>query len=271
MSYLLALLIVLSVTAVAAAASFVTGRRVGLETRRRYHDVGLPVFAQLGLLLSVLIAFVFSGVWSDYRTADEAMGGERSALHGAAILAHGLPDHRGEAIERSIAVYAQIVATDEWREMTRRKLSRNAQRGFEEIIRQAASDASSGSVSPQVRAQILTLVMQAHDQRETRTYQLTQSVPPFIWVTLIVLFLLQLTFLVFAGVEHPVNLIFAAAFAGCTVLVLVSISLLDFPFEGALALSNADFVQLSEQIDELIRSGPGGTAAEATAAMAHRK
>jgi hypothetical protein len=75
MSYLFALLIVLSVTAVAAAASFIAGRRVGLGTRRRYHDVGLPVFAQLGLLLSVLIAFVFSGVWGDYRTADEAMGG----------------------------------------------------------------------------------------------------------------------------------------------------------------------------------------------------
>jgi hypothetical protein len=172
---------------------------------------------------------------------------------------------------RAIAVYAHTVATDEWREMTHRRLSRNAQRAFEEIIQQAASDASTRSVSPQVRAEILTLVMQAHDQRETRTYQLTQSVPPFIWATLIVLFALQLTFLVFAGVEHPMNLIFAAAFAGCTVLVLVSIALLDFPFEGALALSNADFVQLSRQMDELIQSGPAAAAPERMGAMLHRK
>jgi hypothetical protein len=64
---------------------------------------------------------------------------------------------------------------------------------------------------------------------------------------MVALFLFQAAFLIFAGVEWPVHLLFAAAFAGSTVLVLVSIQLLDFPFEGALALKNSDFVALARQ------------------------
>jgi hypothetical protein len=255
LGYIAACFVAVAAAILAAGASWGAGRFIKLETRRHYHDVGLPVFAQLGLLLSVLIAFVFSGVWEEYRTAAGAISSEHSALHGAALLAHALPEDKGKPIERAIAVYADTVAHDEWRTMRHRKLSAKARLAFEEIIAQSAhTDSARPDDSNRVRTQILQQVMQAHDQRETRTQQLTQGVPLFIWLTLGVLFVIQAMFLIFAGIEYPMNLIFAAVFSLCTVLVLVSIQLLDFPFEGALALDNKDFTELAVEVNGLASS-----------------
>lgn len=137
--------------------------------------------------------------------------------------------------------------------MRQRHLSLQARRDFEAIVAQASLCAASQEHT-QVTAQILGLVVQAHDQRETRTYELLQSVPGFIWITLLVLFLVQVVFLSFAGVEQPIHIILATLFCACTVLVLISIRLLDYPFEGALAITNNGFGELAHQIDELERA-----------------
>jgi hypothetical protein len=49
-----------------------------------------------------------------------------------------------------------------------------------------------------------------------------------------------------------VHIVVASAFAGCTVLVLVLVRMLDYPFEGALALPDADFLKLLEQVSDLM-------------------
>ena len=49
---------------------------------------------------------------------------------------------------------------------------------------------------------------------------------------LIAIFGVQLSFIVFAGVENPINMIFAVSFAACTMLVFVRVQMLDYPFEG---------------------------------------
>lgn len=247
MTYVMAVLAVLAAALLAAGASWVVGRRVTVESRRRHHEVGGPVFAQFGVLLSVLVAFVFSEVLSEYRTAAEAINGECGALSGAAMLASTLPDGRGKPINRAIATYANSVVTLEWPAMAKRQHSPRAEHDFEAIVKMI-SRATMAIGANSVRDRILALVLQAHEQRETRTFQLTRSMPDFAWVMLIVIFAVQLSFIVFAGVENPINMIFAASFAGCTVLVFVLVQMLDFPFEGALALSDADFRGLCARV-----------------------
>ena len=52
-----------------------------------------------------------------------------------------------------------------------------------------------------------------------------------------------------AGVESRIgHVVFAAGFTGCTVMVLVLVRMLDYPFEGALALANDDFVKVVAQV-----------------------
>jgi hypothetical protein len=251
MSYLAALIVIAISATVAALASRLAAVWLSVDTRRRHHEVGATVFLQIGVMVSVLLAFVFSEVWGEYRTAGMAINAECGALHGAAMLASGLPDGAGGPIESAIVVYARTVVDTEWPMMAERHRSEEAAQRFGAIMRLAANLNVTRPVDVSDQGQIVALLAQAHAARETRTFQLSQGMPVFMWVMLISISLVLIGFVVLAGVENPGHMIFASAFTACMVLVLVLVRMLDTPFEGALALSAGDFVKLLGQVSAL--------------------
>src|SRR5580698_10403213 len=114
MSYALALLIVIVCVLVTTAASLLVDRTISIDARRRHHEVGSPVFQVIGVMFSVILAFVFSEVWSEYNTAKQAIGAECGALHGAAMLANAMPNREGRPINQNLFAYVQKVVHTEW-------------------------------------------------------------------------------------------------------------------------------------------------------------
>jgi hypothetical protein len=255
LSYPAAILLIVLSTAVAGAAAWLVGNVLSIDTRRRHHEVGGQVFQQVGVMVSVLMAFVFSEVWGEYRTAAMAINGECGALHGAAMLASALPGGAGLPVERGIAAYVATVVNTEWPLMALRHSSPLAVHQFESLLQQAANLPLSRPVDAADQAQIVSLLTQAHAFRETRTFELNQGMPMLMWIMLIGISVVLTCFVVFAGLDNPGHIIFACAFAACTVLVLVLVRMLDFPFEGALALSNSDFVKILGEVSVLARGG----------------
>lgn len=257
MSYLAAFLLIALGTAAAGGATWLVGIVLTIEMRKRHYDVGAQVFQQVGIMLSVLLAFVFSEVWGEYRTAAMAINGECGALHGAAMLASALPGGAGLPVERSITAYLATVVNTEWPLMALRHTSPVAVQEFESLLRQAANLQLSRQIDAANQAQIVSLLTQAHAFRETRTFEMNQGMPLLMWIMLIGISVVLMGFVVFAGLENPGHMIFACAFAACTVLVLVLVRMLDFPFEGALALPNSDFVKLLGEVKGLlVAAGP---------------
>src|SRR4051812_13443100 len=87
MSYPAVALIVFGSGLIAGALSWTTRKLVQIDAPRRHHEIGSAVFLQLGVVFAVLLAFVFSEVWSEYNTAANAINQECANLHGAAMLA----------------------------------------------------------------------------------------------------------------------------------------------------------------------------------------
>lgn len=256
MSYTETLLIVVLTTVATAAAASLVWRALGLDTRRRYHEVGNPIYLQIGVVFAVLLAFVFNEVWGEYNAAAQAINGECGALHGAAMLAHDLPDGQGKPIEQAIVNYADTVINVEWPTLERRKPSPDAVRAFQAIVEAAGHLNIADSAGSAIQSQMLELLTQAHAYRETRLFQADQGLPIIIWLVLSFYALVLVAFVMFAGVESRiVHLSFTAIFTASVVLVLVVVRLLDYPFEGALKLSNADFVRTIDNIKPLL--GPG--------------
>ncbi|HEY5007589.1 MAG TPA: hypothetical protein VII42_06275 [Caulobacteraceae bacterium] len=255
MSYFAAIALIVISTVVAGLATWLVDGAISLDTRRRHYEVGGQVFQQVGIMVSVLMAFVFSEVWGEYRTAAMAINGECASLHGAAMLADALPAAAGLPLERAISTYVATVVHTEWPVMAMRHTSPLAVQQFESLLRLAANLPLARPVDAANQAQIVSLLAQAHAFRETRTFELNQGMPMVMWIMLIGISVVLMGFVVFAGVENPGHIIFACAFTACTVLVLVLVRMLDFPFEGALALSSADFSKLLGQATALARGG----------------
>src|SRR5262245_14873166 len=99
---------------------------IGAVSRREHHEVGNPVYLQIGVVFAVLLAFVFNEVFGEYNAAAQAINGECGALHGAALLAHQLPDRHGRGVEEAILNYSKVVISDEWPALQHREASSNA-------------------------------------------------------------------------------------------------------------------------------------------------
>jgi hypothetical protein len=253
MSYAEAFLIVLFTAFVSVAAAGLARRALGLDTRRQQHEVGNPVYLQIGVVFAVLLAFVFNEVFGEYNAAAEAINGECGALHGAAMLAHNLSDGHGRDLELAILNYAKVVINLEWPSLAHREASADAVRAFQAMVEAAGHLNIAQPADATIQGQILSLLAQAHAFRETRIFQANQGLPIIIWLVLSFYGLVLVAFVLLAGVESRIgHLFFTAVFTTSVVLVFILVRMLDYPFEGALTLSNDDFLKTINRVTMLM-------------------
>ena len=244
--------LVLGAGLVASFICVLLHRIVHHDTFRRYHEVGYAVFLQLGVIFAVLLAFVFNNVWSNYNAASEAIDSECGSLHGIAIVADRLPPPARNAILDDLHTYLTTVLDREWPDMRRRDESRAADGRFQSLW-QTVETIDADAVNNQVRSQLLSLLAAAHQSRETRLYQMKQSVPDLVW-SLLAVFASGLIgcMLVFAAEASISKAVLVGVFTASLTLALLTVRMLDFPFESALALPSQNFNNTLAKVDRLI-------------------
>jgi hypothetical protein len=155
-------------------------------------------------------------------------------------------------MNRAIAAYTDTVVAEEWPLMADRHASAKARQAMMAMLQTAARLAVPGGDGAS-KAQILSLLADAHAQRETRLFQMTQGLPVVLWLVLSVYTAFLIGCVLCAGVESAAgHAIFAGAFTFCVVMVLVVVRMLDYPFEGALALHDGDFVKVSGEVSAVL-------------------
>ena len=227
------------------------------EKFRRFHDVSYAVFLQLGVVFAVLLAFVFNGVWSEYQIAAKAINTECGSMHGVAILANRLIPPEREMVLSEMHLYLLTVVNQEWPDMEHRRASNQAVARLERLWGTVEMLQDADSVA---RSQMLTLLANAHQSRETRLFQMTQGVPGLVWVML-ALFASGLVgcMLVFAAEGSLIKAVFIGCFASFLTVSLLTVHMLDYPFESALRLSPADFQATLAKVDVLLgQASPAG-------------
>ena len=254
--------LVLGAGLIAAFVSVLLHRLLHHDTFRRYHEVGHAVFLQLGVIFAVLLAFVFNNVWSNYNVASQAIDSECGSLHGIAILSDHLPAPARAMILQGLRAYLTTVLDREWLDMQQRNESQTADGRFQSLW-QAAETVDMDPADSQIRGQLLNLLATAHQSRETRLYQMRQGVPGLIWSLLIIFaFALIGCMLVFAAEASLSKAVLVGVFTSSLTLALLTVRMLDFPFESALQLSTRDFNQTLKKIDRLIAAAqPQGSKA----------
>jgi Protein of unknown function (DUF4239) len=252
MSYLELGGLVLGAGLLAAFTCALLHRTVHHDTFRRYHEVGYAVFLQLGVIFAVLLAFVFNNVWSEYNVASQAIDNECASLHGIAIMSDRLTSPSRNAILNDLRVYLTTVLDREWPDMQQRNESRAASASFQ-VLWQTVETVNTDPADNQVRGQMLNLLAAAHQSRETRLFQMTQGVPTLIW-TLLIVFAAALIgcMLVFAAEASLSKAVLLGVFTSSLTLALLTVRMLDFPFESALQLSSRDFNETLGKVDRLI-------------------
>jgi hypothetical protein len=211
------------------------------------------VFIQLGVVFAVLLAFVFNDVWADYQSTAEAINKECASLHGVAILSQSLPASLRDATLTALRGYLLTVIDREWPAMRRRSKSLEGQQRFQTLW-QTAATATTNPAQSQIMSQMLVLLDEAHENRETRVFQMTPGssgrclhCSPPDWSHACCSSRPRLP---------PPKAIFVGVFTSCLTLALFTVHILDFPFENVLQLPSHDFNDTLRNIDLLLAAPP---------------
>lgn len=243
MSRTAALLLVIAIAVLAMLLAGAARRAIRLELRRLHHEVGSAMFAQLGLIFAVLLAFVFNEVWSEYNTAAQAIGLECSSLYEAATLAGALPSEFRDPAKSAIQTYVRSVIDEEWPSMRGGAESPRAAAHMRALLKTIAQMDPPGAAASATRASMLAVAEAANQHRHTRLFQMTLSVPRLVWDLLILMAAVLIVFVLLSGTETLVTqLFFAGVFTALVCFLLVIVQWLDHPFTGALRLPPADFI-----------------------------
>ena len=217
--------------------------RVWPSNKRRPHNdvVGTSVQV-LGTTYAVILAFMLSGTWTNFRSADNTAEQEANSLVNLYRITRALPERDCAQLQQLARDYASVMVNDEWPAMSRGGISAKSHDIVDQIWKTLAQ------IQPQTPAQQLSLdhslaEMSTFTQfRRTRQLQGRSQLPPMLWAVLIVGAIVTVASACLFGVEdlriHMVQIFFLSFMVS---LVLVAISNIDLPFRGPVHVSSDSF------------------------------
>lgn len=229
--------IVAGVSVGIGALLWVVQRFVSHHTRSRHNDVAGFVYAVLGALYAVLLAFVVVDQWGNMETAKRNTFSEANELGALYWNARALPPAQGSALERTTKQYAETVIGTEWPLMRNGRSSpaaTNLVYTMRDEINAMPTDTPRGQT---IFEQSLAHVNGLEAARRQRLSESTDTLPPVLWVSLMIGSVLTVGFAFLFGLSNFVaHLLIAAPLGILVVTVLIVIDQLNHPFGGVVAV-----------------------------------
>ena len=210
--------------------------------RRQHNDVVGPSVEVLGTTYAVILAFMLSGTWSNFRAAENTTEQEANSLVNLYRITRALPERDCIRIQQLARDYASVMVNDEWPAMNQGKVSPKSHDIVDQVWKTLAQ------IQPQTTAQQLSLdhslaEMSSFTQfRRSRQLQGRSQLPAMLWAVLVAGAFVTIGSACLFGVEnlkvHMLQIFFLSFMIS---LVLVAISNIDMPFRGPVHVSSDSF------------------------------
>ena len=229
-------------------------RRVTTAPKDDHHNevVGF-VFASVGVLYAVLLAFTVIIVWEQYNGAESAVAQEGTALITVARTVSSFPEPERGQVYDQLRAYAQFVIHEEWRTIDERTLEQEESTGAEASINRIWSIYR--SLPPgQVDAYTTQSLDNLSAQRALRLQSNAAALPIALWFGLVLGALVTISFCLILHMENVQLHAFVTALLTCLIATSMwMIVMINHPFSGDLHVSTAAFEHAIHVIKNLPR------------------
>jgi hypothetical protein len=201
--------------------------------RESHNDVAGFIFAAVGVLYAVLLAFVVVAVWQNVDSARQTTFKEADALAGVYWISRELPLPVGTQVEHDTLEYARTVQDTEWPLLAAHRSSPQATQLVYDMRAKTLDFAPADARQQVLYEHAVTHVEELASERRARLTEIDDSVPTIMWVALIAGGLLTVAFTYLFGLSN--TLAHGLMVLTLTALVVVSLLLIkemDFPFTG---------------------------------------
>jgi Protein of unknown function (DUF4239) len=235
---LVTLSVVVGVSVVFSALILLVQRFVPHALRAEHNDVAGFVYAVLGVLFAVMLAFVVVNEWESLDVAKKNTFTEANELGALYWNARALPAAQGRALEKTTQDYARTVIDQEW-PLMKSGDSSPAATALVYTMRDEINALPTDTDRQQTLFdQSLDHINNLAAARRDRLSESGEEVPGILWVALILGAVLTIGYTFLFGLsKFWSHLLIAAPLGVLVVLALVVIAELNHPFGGLISVT----------------------------------
>lgn len=249
----LVILIVGGSALLAVLATLFVRMRIPEEEHQTNNEVAGFIFAAVGSIYGVLLAFIVLVVWQSFDRAQVTVEQEANTVVNIFRLGQEVPAPYGLEIQNFAKEYSQNVIGLEWAEMEFGRSSPSVDETIEKLWalhRRLHLDLTKSQTHEE---QFFDSMEALGSYRRVRLLDARADIPTLMWALLISGALVTVGFtLFFRAPNWKAHLLMAAMFAGLVAFVLLLIIELDNPFAGDVKIQPEAFQQA---LDTFVRLG----------------
>ena len=223
---------------------YLVRKKYSAEVLKENHEVAAIIFNAFGLFYGVMVAFVVFATWGGYDEATKNLQLEASEALDIFHSAESFPAPANKIIQQALRDYLAAVYNDELKRMAQGDVNLYS-RGAHTDLRILFSQMDATSIpNRELYGESLRCLNNLAQYRRLRIFAGNDTVPPVIWLVLLVGGLFAVSYTFFFGMKY----IKAQYLLTTTLTVMVSsilflIYVLDHPFTGTSKVSMAPLIQ----------------------------
>jgi Protein of unknown function (DUF4239) len=213
-------------------------KKYSADVLKENHEVAAIIFNAFGLFYGVMVAFVVFVTWSGYDEATKNLQLEASEALDIFHSAGSFPEPAKKIIQQALQDYLAAVYNDELQRMSEGDISLNA-RGAHANLRILFSQMDATSIpNRELYAESLRCLNNLAQYRRLRIFAGNDTIPPVIWLVLLVGGLFAVSYTFFFGMKNiKAQYLLTTSLTVMISSILFLIYVLDHPFTGASKVS----------------------------------
>jgi hypothetical protein len=246
---LLGLAVVVATAVVVTAIAYALPRWVPHHRREPHNEVAGFVYAVVGVVYAVVLAFVVIVVWEGLGRARDLTYAEANNLVEVAWDANEMPAPYSTELKRDVQQYATAVINDEW-ELMDREHRLDPRLSLElDAMRHSAQ-----SIEPQTErqrvifAQLVQRITDVFDARRERSNIASEGIPALLWAALLGGGAVTVGYAFLFGTSNTLpQALMVAALACMIAFLLFLVAQAQIPFSGGLRVKPEAFRTILER------------------------
>jgi len=217
---------------------YLVRRKYSAEVLKENHEVAAIIFNAFGLFYGVLVAFVVFVTWNGYDEATKNLQLEASEALDIFHNAAAFPDPSKKIIQQGVRDYLAAVYNDEVPKMSEGDLSVYSG-GAHTPLRILFSQVDTNSIpNRELYAESLRCLNNLAQYRRMRIFAGNDTVPPVIWLVLLVGGVFAVSYTFFFGMKNiRAQYLITTTLTVMLTSILFLIYVLDHPFTGTSRVS----------------------------------
>ena len=240
-TYILGAIIVAAFLVFAVGGLFIIRAFIPFHRVKPHNDVAGFIFATIGVIYAVLLAFMVIVAWQAFDQANSNLVKEANYLGDLARDAVAFPPAFQVKVNSAVLNYMNA-SIEEWPLLARGEWSPKVQKLSGNLYRLYANFTPRTETEKIFLAESVQKRNQAGELRRLRLYNARSGIHPILWFVLIAGGLITIAFTMFFGTENFLpHLMMSSLLAILIALVLFTIMAMDFPFAGDVAIKPEPF------------------------------